>query len=284
LPNWLDPSLLSDPLVQITALPLAVTLVAALLIRLLGGPGRGGALAGAGIAIGFLAAYVAINGAPSLAPRGFAQKLLYIVAGGLAVGLLVDLWRAPRWIAWAALLVWPTLALAWLAENRLAQPTRETWLLLGPIWLAMMAVMLRLERAARRDIDAGIFMLVLGLSLGAIALLGRSAALAQFSLALSAAIGGFVLLNWPKSRFGFGVAALIGAGGSLAVIGANQALFAETSRWALGTLLLVLVTDPLCRRVLPHAGPWRAPLLGVYAAVPALAAIAIAYYVARDTL
>jgi hypothetical protein len=283
MPPWLSLSILDDPLVQTAALPLVAALFAALLIRLLGGPGRGAALAGAGIVLGFIAAYVAIYGAPSPEPRGAAQKLVYISIAGLAIGLLIDLWRAPGWIAWTALLAWPTLALAWLAENRLAQATPETWMLLGPLWLAVLATMLRLERAARRDIDAGIFMLVLCLGLGPIALFGRSAALAQFSFALAAAIGGFLLLNWPKPRFAFGSAVLIGVGGTITSIGAILVLFSRAERWALAVLLLGLVADPLCRRILPKAGPWRAPALAIAAGVPVLVAIAIAYYVVRES-
>lgn len=281
--SWFNPSFLNDPLVQTAALPLAAALIAALLIRLLGGPGRGAALAGAGIVLGFITAYVAIAGAPSPEPRGAAQKLVYIAIAGLAIGLLIDLWRAPGWIAWTALLAWPTLALAWLAESRLAQATLETWILLGPVWLAIMATMLRLERAARRDIDAGILMLVLCLGLGSIALFGRSAAFTQFSFALAAAVGGFLLLNWPKPRFAMGSAVLIGAGGTLTAIGAILVLFSRAERWALAVLLLTLIADPLCRRVLPKSGPWRAPVLAIATGVPALAAAAISYYAVRDT-
>lgn len=282
MPNWLNLSFLDDPLAQTAALPLATALIAALLIRLLGGPGRGAALAGAGIALGFVAAYVMLVGAPSSEPRGAAQKLVYIAIAGLAIGLLIDLWRAPGWIAWTARLAWPTLALAWLAENHLAQATMETWMLLGPIWLAAMAIMLRLERAARHDIDAGVLMLVLSLGLGSIALLGRSPVFAQLGFALAAATGGFLLLNWPKPHFAMGSAVLIGGGVTLAAIGAILALFTRAERWALAILLLVLVADPLCRRLLPKSGPWRTPLLAIAAAVPALAAIAVAYTVARN--
>jgi len=284
LPAWLDQTILHDPIVQTAALPFVVSLVVALLIRLIGGAGRSPALAAAGMVFGFAAAYGAILGAPSLEPRGATQKIIYIAIGGLAVGLLADLWRVPRWMHWLALLLWPSVALAWLAENLLAQATRDTWLLLAPIWISICVVLARLRVAARRDIDCGAFLLVFCLGLGFVALLGRSAVLAQFCLALAAAIGGFLVLNWPKPRFVFGSAALVGAGGTAAALAAILALFTGVNKWALGTLTLVFLSDPLFHRLLPSAGPLRALALTTLAALPALAAIAIAYYVVHDSM
>jgi len=284
LPSWLNPTLLNDPVVQTAALPLLCATVVAILLRLVAGPGRGAALAGAGITIGFIAAYVTIIGTPSLEPRGSVQKLVYIAAGGLIVGTLVDLWNARRWIRWAALLGWPTLALAWLAENRLAQATVETWYLIGPIWAAMVLSLGRLEHAARREIDAGIVLLAFAIGLGAVALFGRSASLAQLALALAAALGGFLLLNWPRARFAFGASVVLGAGGTAVALAATLALFTGANRWALGALLLCLLADLLFRRVLPKSGALRAPILALCAGLPALAAGGIAYYIVRDSM
>ncbi|WP_315983324.1 hypothetical protein [Aliamphritea spongicola] len=50
-------------------------------------------------------------------------------------------------------------------------------------------------------------MLFVSIGLGAVTIIGASALIGQTAFALSAAIGGFLLLNWPKQRFTFGATA-----------------------------------------------------------------------------
>jgi len=74
---------------------------------------------------------------------------------------------------------------------------------------------------------------------------------------------------------------MVGAGGTVAILGAVLALFTGANRWALGILLLSLVADLAFGRLLAPSGARRAPALLLIAGVPALAAAAAAYYLAR---
>lgn len=272
-------SLLSDPLVQTAGLPLGLSFAAAGLLRLLLGPGRGSMLAALGIPLGLLAAYLVILGAPPLLePRGAQQKLFHIVVAASALGAAMA-WTglgAGRPIAVLALAV--TAAEAWLFETRLrAGGFAQLWPL-AVVWVGTLFAADALARASDRDRDAPVLLLVAAFGLGAVALLGASASYGQLGFALAAAVGGFLLWNWPWARWSFGPVGLLGGATALAALGAAVAIFApRADKIALAVLLLVFVAPTLARRWLPAGGIWRPILVGLAAAVPAVGAAVIAH-------
>lgn len=269
-------ALLSDPLAQGIATPLLAALILAGLIRLLTGAGRSAACAAAA-AIAFLLAYALILGLPPATPRSAMQKIFYVVAAGAVIGVIIDLVTSARAPLWLAAVLGPSLGLAWLAEARLRAPDQETWILLAPLWIAGIAVAARVVSLVERGIDAPIMVLAASIGLGAIALIGNSASYAQLAFALAAATGGFLLWNWPRARFRWAGAGLLGATAALVVMAQALVLFSRASRPAIAALILIFIADLVGRPLLPSAGIWRPVALTIMTAVLAAGAVAIGW-------
>jgi len=276
---------LSDPLVQSAGLPLGLAFVLAGLLRLVGGPGRGNRLAGVACGLGFLAAYWAIRGLPPLPPVAAAQKLFWAAALGLAAGLALDLAGSrPRPVAAAAALAAAGTA-AWLGWARLQQLPAD-WL--AALTVAAVAVFAwrvaatAADRGTEGGLQAGLMLLAAALGLGAIALTASSASLAQAAFALAAALGGFLLWNWPVPRFPAGAALLLGGLAALAGLLAQAALFTRGQPAVLLPLLLVAFADLPARRFAAGGGTlriaWRGLALALFALLPAMLAAGLAWW------
>ncbi len=279
---------LADPMVQSSALPLAVAFVACGLIRLIGGPGRGDVLAGIGIAIGFLAAYVSIIGWPPLVPRSSGQKLFFLTAAGAVVGFTLDLSLYRRGTLWAVLMLFPAAGIAWLAWPRLQafavtpENIRLAVLLVGG-WLTLH----RLDRLGPAGTDPAVMLLFAALGVGGVAIIGSSASIAQMAFALAAAAGGFVLWNWPWQRYLFSGAAVFGGGGALVFLATQMTFFTGAPVEALALLLPVFFADAIAARVPKGSGLWAEAvgpvILGVLCMVVVAAAVGLAYFQVNGT-
>lgn len=276
------PLFLADPVIQSSLLPLAVALAFAGLLRLAGGPGRGAYLAGAAIGFGFIAAYAAIVGLPQFPPRGSVQKIFYLASAGLALGFALDLARNPRPAVLAALAAFPSLSLWWLAAPRLqGLGDGGQWLRLGVLVVAALVVLLRLHRRSDDGLTAPVMLFAAALGTGAIALLGASASISQSAFALAAALGGFMVWNWPRCRFRFGSAALFGGGGVLVMLAGQMVFFTRANADALSLLLIVFFADLAMARIRTGpgvvGGALRPVILGLICMIPVVLAVAFAY-------
>ena len=202
---------LSDPVVQ-TLLPLAAAFLAALFLRILAGPRR----VPLAIAVGFLVGYIAIVGLPPFPPRSAGQKIVYIAAGAALLGLVVDgLTSSPAARRIAAAVAW-TAAAAWIAQVRLVAGLAPGLLLPVAVWAAGLAALWSVDRGQGAGIRAPAALLAAAIGIGGLAIVAASASVGQLGLALAAAIGGYLLWNWPVTRDGFGATGLL-AGGVVAL-------------------------------------------------------------------
>ncbi len=156
-------------------------------------------------------------------------------------------------------------------------------LVLGGAALALFAT----ERDSEDGADNAIPLLIVSLAMAAAAFLGSSASISQNAGSLSAAIGGLMILNWPKRRFGLSVTARLVPFTVLAALSAQASLFTTAPAWILALLLPAFFADRLVDLWMP-AGSHRAPLarpvfIAFTAAVPAAAALAAAWFVASST-
>jgi hypothetical protein len=87
------------------------------------------------------------------------------------------------------------------------------------------------------------------LGVAAVCLLGGSAATAHLAFALAAATVGFMLWNWPVTRYPFGFSALFAGAGSLPLLAGHALLYARASAPALALILLVFLADAPARWV-----------------------------------
>jgi len=279
---------LASPPMQSGVIPLATALVAIGLIRLIGGPGRGGRVAGLGLALGILASYWAIFRIPDFPPVGATNKLFYSALAATVAGLAVDLLRAGRGPGRALALIAGPLAAAWIGgANGLDAP----W----PDGAAVAAVAV-LTAAAGWALSAGddhsalpaALLLVLVLALGAAAFLANTASSAQLAVGMGAATGGFLIWNWPRARFRFGASALVPL---LALIGGLATQFAlfmpKLEIVALLPLVAVPFLVPVIKRLVPGTGTVREGLgtaaTVAIAAIPAGLALLLVHLAVPET-
>ena len=124
--------------------------------------------------------------------------------------------------------------------------------------------------------------MLLAASLGSsgIALYGTSASIAQFCGALAAALGGFLLWNWPRPRDVFGGGGVCGAGGALVFLLSVLAFYTRASKLALLLACGALGADALISRMeFPLLRSTVGRPFGVAAAalIPVALALAVAH-------
>lgn len=276
----------ANPLVQTVLIPVAGGFILTGLIRFANGRAKGPLVAGAAVGLGFLVGYVLIVGLPPLPPISNQQKLAYVVVAGLVIGFLLDFTRRPPFYRELVYALGTAAALYWMAIPKLGDAS--AWMHLGLIalWLAACLIGYRLEKTRAQVLVACAPLLVAALGIGIIAYFGRTGSYSQLAFALATALGGFMLWNWPIARYPFGATLLLAGAGALAAIAFALALYTEASPYALAMLLLCFLAEPIARLVrkrLPggRIGEALYPIaVGAVALVPALAAIAVAYFTA----
>jgi hypothetical protein len=240
--------LLGNPVVQSSALPLVAGLACAALLY----PLR---LEGLAALAGFLAAVAAI-GDFGFEPLTATRKIVLTGAAAAVIGALSDFaFKPTRFSAPVLGAIFGVVALT--------------------VWLVSATVTLQHD-AAR----AGAAGLMLGLGAGFSAVLGASALIGQYGMALGAACGGFLLLLLALGpRVGAGHALTLTVSVLSALLAAASVLLAQVPAVAVAALALV----PLAARLpLPGTPLWMQPVLaGVYTAVPAAGACAVVWLQSR---
>ena len=272
-------------LIQTVLVPGAVAMLAAGLLWFIGGADRGYAAAAGAIGIGFIAGYLVILGAPLAPPASSMQKLFYIVAGGAAFGVLLDLMRPPPAVTRALGAMAPSGIIAWFIWSRLfAIDWSADWTLLvkAVIFAAVAgAILASLYRDRGAAVEPSVMIMAAALGLAGLAFFGASAAVAQLSGVVAASAGGLLLWNWPFSRHGFGVAGVLGGGGAMIGLAAILLFFSEANPLALAMLAGVFFAAPLAERLAPGRGglarAMRPIALAIVAAIPVLASLGVAF-------
>ena len=189
-------NLLGDPVGQAAIVPFAVGFLLALILGIVGGAVRGQRLAALGIGAAFLVVYyLTHNGVPAFPPAATAQKMFYVAAASIALGVLLDLAGAARSGGHLFAFVLPLAALLWMRWPQItAGPSGGLIATLVVLFLASIVVYWR-QAAAARGADteeassAALFpaiqVLVAGIGLGGIALLGISLAFGTLAMALA---------------------------------------------------------------------------------------------------
>lgn len=236
---------------------------------------------GLGIVGGFLAT-VYLVGNFALEPLTATRKLVIVGTAAGLLGSLLDLasWST-RGAAYNALGLLLGASSIWVFWGALAQMPAGEMGVSGTATVAFLTGLVALSRPLQHDpVRAGAAGLGLGLGSGTAAVLGASALLGQYGLALGAACGGFLLLGiLRRARLAAGATATL----TIAVFGglivAAAVLLAELAWWS--AILLALI--PLAVRLpLPAGTAWlRAAVASAYALVLAAGACGLAYWTTR---
>lgn len=283
------PGFWTDPAVQTGLVPF----VLALALAALAGAFGAGRIAGLALGIGFLAAYALFEGVASFPPPAAKQKLFYLVAFGAGAGLAIDLLNRPVWLSRAAVVAFPLGCALWFAWRRLGGSMDLGFAasLLG-LWAGGALLLLCLDRLGQTQgaVPAGIVLVAAALGAAGVSMLGASITLALSAGAVAAAAGGLTLWSYAVwiagGRAGpFGAAAVLGGGGALVALAGVMVLYTPgIGKVPLALLLLCLFADQAAQRIGQGAGLGGAlgraagPIvLAALAAVPALAAVGLAY-------
>ena len=272
---------LADPLIQSVILPL---LISAILSGLLGfGSGKtiGPRIAAAAIPMGFIVCYWAIVGWPAFPPVSSTQKIVYLILFGAVIGVIFDLTQradnADK-MRWIGPVVWSGAIVGWMGWRMIATPSIPGLATISSLWLAG-AFVIHAARATRGGGSVpAVMLLIAAIGVSLIALMGSSASFAQLSGGLAAATGGFMLWNWPKSRFSFEWAGAFGGMGALLSLVAALVLFTDASKLALILILPVFFAERLAVRLPLASRPVLAPfVLAAVCLVPVAVAVLVAY-------
>ena len=254
-------NLLNNPMLQSSLLPLLISLVVAGIIGFSSAKGK--RIAAIAVAISALATIIVISGI-SFPPKATSQKLPYLIIAGGLIGLLVDGFSIRGWSYKLISIVIPLAMVGWLFGTRFTTMDPAGYFYLAVITLLAIYALWQ-GGTDRNRIDSGIKLLFISAGLGAILLIGSSAMLSQTAFGLMAAIGGFLLWNWPKFRFSIGTSILFPMVAILSAMAAQGLFFTKAS----GIALLLLIPLLLIDRIMP-----RIPLLN-RAATPITRALSL---------
>jgi hypothetical protein len=261
-------------LLEPVLLPFALAALAAYAGRFWLGPRYAVPSAALAQVLGFLMAYLVLVGAPPWPPVIAREKIAFIAAGGVLLGLL--LLMLPRWAdaLQALTLAWPVGIVLWLAWPMALGPAT----VIAGALLALLgaAVVGPLAGARQRNPRRLLMLLSALLGLAGIALAGDALALAGLALAVAASLGGVLLAT---RSLALANAALIGPSGSALALAATLVLYDGASRVALSILALVFAADRLARRLRSRRRFWLERLrFAACCLIPLALALAVARF------
>lgn len=265
--------LVSNPIVQSSALPFLVGLVAAALLF----PLR---LAGLAAAAGFAAAVLAI-GNFAFEPLTATRKIVVLGAAAALLGVVADLAFRPTRFTGGVLGALFGGAALWVFVSILSQKSPLDAAVLGAGLVAFTGWLVAATVSLHYDpVRAGAAGLGLGMGAGFASVLGASALLGQYGMALGAASGAFLLLVMVLgARVEAGTTLTLTVSVLSALIAAGAMLLAQLPALSLAALALVPVA---VRLPLPRVAGWmQAVVASVYAFVAAGGACALAWMASR---
>jgi len=275
----------NHPVVQSVFLPLILGFVLTGALRLLLGRYWGARLACVSISLSLLLVVFFLLGL-SWPPNTAIHKLPYLLAGSVILGVLLD-WRAQHHsLKIGTILLWPLLVLAWLAAVRLKQPELGLIVELAVLYGASVLIFWRLDRVSSDVLVPTSMVLSAAIGLGVVAALSASLSLGQLTVALAAAVGGFMLWNWPKQRDEFGFSGIFGAAGALLILTALVLLLTDARPVALAVLGLIFCADGVSNTLPPVEGALGQALRPIYligvAAIPIILAVVLTIYAPQE--
>jgi len=267
--------LLGNPAVQAAVAPFLSALAAAAALRRT-------RLLGVAIALAF-ALVIALTVGYAFDPLTATRKLVVIGLGTALVVLALEVPGAPPTPAIRATLAAVAAAAAvWMVWRVLQQQEPANAALFGLGAGVYVALLLETSlRASDNGIRAASTSLMLGLTAGALALLGASALLAQIGIAVAAGAGAVLLIQVIGLQGGPAGWTLVLPAAAIAGLAGLLAVFTGSLPWF---CLLPTLGIPWAARLVPRDryAPWLAALLTVLAGlIPMSLAVGLAWFAAR---
>ena len=176
------------------------------------------------------------------------------------------------------------LGIVWIGCRKIMAAPSPDHLSIGLILAGTAVALFASERDAKDGADKAAPLLIVCFAMAGLTFMGASASIAQNATAVSAALGGLLVMNWPKRRFGLNATARLVPIIVLAGLATQIALFTTAPAWVLALLLPALFADQLLDRwPAGHKALTRPVLIAFIALVPAVATLLVAWYAVFST-
>lgn len=274
---------LADPLIAQFVIPVAVTILVAALIRVVGGPGTGARAAAFGVPVGLIAGYAVFPGLPWAPPVAAADKLLWLALGGGLVGLLVDVTARGRVAAPILGFLWPAVAIAWLVGPSILSADQAALYRYGEVAVVLGLIAVRLQRIGRSGFAGPVTAMAIAAGLGVLAMVSGGGVATAVGFPLASAGLGWLACNWPSWRLPFGAAGLLGGTCTALALAAHAALFTEANTSLILMVLAAVLVEPLARSWVARQSLIKAEAVQPFAfavlvALPSAIAVLLALY------
>lgn len=273
----------TDYLLARLVVPVAAAILATLALGL-GGRRSDAARAVVAVAVpvGLIAGYATHPGWPWAPPTAAIDKLAWLALGGALLGTAIDLGTRGRAVATLAGLFWPAVGLAWLGGPALLEGGGPNPYRFFEVSLVLGLLMARLAQLSDDRQQGPVTAGVIAAGLACLGLVSGVPGLAAIGLPLAAAFLGWLACNWPRRRFQFGAAALLGGSGTAMALAGNAALLTPVNATlvllALSAILLQPAAPALAARVGFLSAPALRPLVtALVVAVPPATAVLLAW-------
>jgi len=253
------------------AVPVAATVVAALLVGLLGRRTDAAGAVAVAVPIGLIAGYGVDPGWSWAPPTAAMDKLAWLALGGGLLGLAIDLGTRGRIAATLAALLWPAVGMAWLGGPALLNGEDANLYRFGEVSLVLGLLLARLVQVSDDRLQGPVTAAVVAAGVACLGLVSGEPGLAAVGLPLAAAGLGWLACNWPRRRFGFGSAGLLGGSGIAMALAGDAALLTPVN----ATLVLIVLSAILVQPAVP-AVTARFPRLAGQAVRPLVTAVVLA--------
>ena len=276
--------LVSEVLLYGIAIPILIGIAVTLALRGCLGATFGKRLAGLSVGVAFLIGYILLFGWADFPARSSGQKVVYLVLAGLVAGTVLDLIDRKQMGGFILKFVWPAAIIAWLGWPQLGNLNAESTLTFGLLYLGAVIVFDRLNTPGERHSNLSVALMTAAIGASFIAFIGASGSLSQKFAIVVAAGGGFLLCNWPTSRYPFSAAAAAGGGGAFVALATSVVLFSEVHLPSFAILALSFFA-PSLSHILPaqHSDAMGPVIVGMVSAIPVVAGVGLALYIAGDS-
>ncbi|MBT7748068.1 MAG: hypothetical protein HN725_22470 [Alphaproteobacteria bacterium] len=229
--------LIANPVVQSAVIPFVCSLAIAGLMLL--NDGIRERFSGMAVLTGFVLAYIVIFDFPPLPPKSSGQKILYVTVLGAAVGLYLDMFKREtfRIITIALLLCLATVI--WIGWRKVSIAPSVDHLSLILLMSALSVVVILTEKGRLDGTDEAVPLLATSIVIAGLATMGASASIGQNGGALAAALGGILVLNWPKRHFPPGITSRVLCYATLAALLSQLVFFTKAPVWTMTFILPV---------------------------------------------
>ena len=199
----------NEPVILLMVLPFLITIVGHGLFRFFAGEGLGHSLANSSLTIAFIVTLLFYYGIPNIPIRTNTDQLFVICLISLCFGFFQDRYPKISFLSPQIHLALMILVVFWIYANNGSFPVLKTDIFaLAYIIIAAIILFLKLEDIQYNDLQAPVSLFWTSVGLYAVAK-GSDIPLSEnLMMILIAALGTYLILNFPRPKFPFGASAL----------------------------------------------------------------------------